>query len=89
MSRHFVRSGYAYWRIEYQAKAVALVWTTMQRHATTSAAAEIDVTVFHSSWNQPLMSQPSRLAAAPITTTSSAKFRSRRHRGRGRLAGAS
>jgi hypothetical protein len=63
----------------------------MQAHAATSDATEIVVIVFHRSWNQPLMSHPSRFAAAAITTTISAKFSSRRQRGRGRFveAGAS
>src|SRR5436305_13928222 len=88
MSFHFVRSGYAKWRIEYQAYAVAVVCTIMSAIAASSDPIEIVVIVFQRLWNQPLRSQPRRFAAAAITNTITAHSSIRCQSGRERAAGA-
>ena len=65
-------------RIAYQAYAVAVVFTISATTAATMYSAEIEVIVSQSRWNQPRMSQPSKLASAPAATTNATMNRIRR-----------
>jgi hypothetical protein len=66
----------------YHENAVRVVCTVLSATPATRYPTEISVIVSQSWLNQPLMSQPSRSAAAPMTTIRSPPISRRLQRGR-------
>src|SRR6476660_5638878 len=82
MSSQRTSPGYANLRIEYQLNAVRVVCTVFSATPAMMYWIEMLLSVSQRFWNQPLMSQPSRLASAPITRISTARNSKRSHAGR-------